>query len=94
MEGFYVGLRERLDCGVLSLYITHHGGRLGLLMLALRALLGRLQQAREFEAARVTRLRIESRHTRLLVATDGEVAAFDLPLEYRVRPGALQVIVP
>lgn len=94
MEGFYVGLRERLDCGVLSLYITHHGSRLGLVLLALRALLGRLQQAKEFEAARVTRLRIESRHTRLLVATDGEVAAIDLPLEYRVRPGALRVIVP
>jgi diacylglycerol kinase family enzyme len=94
MEGFYVGLRERLDCGVLSLYLAHRGGRLGLLLLALRALLGRLQQAKEFEAARVTRVRIESRHTRLLVATDGEVAAFDLPLEYRVRPRALQVIAP
>jgi diacylglycerol kinase family enzyme len=94
MEGFYVGLRERLDCGVLSLYLTHRGGRLGLLLLGLRALFGRLQQAKEFEAARVTRVRIESRHTRLLVATDGEVAAFDLPLEYRVRPRALQVIVP
>jgi diacylglycerol kinase family enzyme len=94
MEGFYVGLRERLDCGVLSLYLTHRGERLGLLLLGLRALFGRLQQAKEFEAARVTRVRIESRHTRLLVATDGEVDAFDLPLEYRVRPRALQVIVP
>jgi diacylglycerol kinase family enzyme len=94
MEGFEIGLRERLDCGVLSLYLTQRRGRLGLLGLALRALFGRLHQAKDFEADCVTRLRIESRHTRLLVATDGEVDAFELPLEFRVRPRALQVIVP
>jgi diacylglycerol kinase family enzyme len=58
----------------------------------LRALFGLLQQARDFEAATVEKLRIDSRHRRLLVATDGEVTALDMPLEYRIRPGALQVI--
>ena len=36
----------------------------------------------------------DSRHTRLLVATDGEVGAFDMPLVFRARPRALQVLVP
>jgi hypothetical protein len=31
---------------------------------------------------------------RLLVATDGEVDAFDLPLVFRIRPRALNVLVP
>jgi diacylglycerol kinase family enzyme len=94
MEGFYIGLRERLDCGVLSVYVTQRHRRVRLMLLALRALFGRLHQARDFEARTTRKLRIESRHTRLLVATDGEVAALDMPLEYRIRPGALQVIAP
>ncbi|TMH74868.1 MAG: sphingosine kinase [Betaproteobacteria bacterium] len=94
MEGFYIGLRERLDCGVLSVYVTQRHRRARLMLLALRALFGRLHQARDFEARTTRELRIESRHKRLLVATDGEVAPLDMPLEYRIRPGALQVIAP
>ena len=94
MEGFMVGLRERLDAGTLSVYLSHRGGRLGLLLLALRALFGRLLAARDFEAAAVSTLRIDSRHTRLLLATDGEVEAVDMPLVFRIRPRALQVLVP
>src|SRR5919198_133481 len=58
------------------------------------ALAGRLTQARDFEGAITARLRIESRHARVLVATDGEVATFDMPLEYRIRPQALRVMGP
>jgi diacylglycerol kinase family enzyme len=94
MEGFDIGARERLDGGVLSLYLTARRSRLGLLLLALRALLGRLYQGRDFEGGTATRLRIDARHKRLLVALDGEVAAMDLPLDYRIRPRALRVIVP
>ena len=94
MEGLDIGERERLDAGVLSLYLAHRTGRLGLLALALRAVLGRLYQGDDFEAATATRLRIDGRHKRLLVATDGEVQAMDLPLEYRIRPRALKVLVP
>ena len=94
MQGFDIGRRQRLDAGVLSVYVTHRGGRFSLLTLAGRALLGRLEQSRDFEAGTAAELRIESRHTRLLVARDGEVAAMDLPLTYRVRPRALRVIAP
>ena len=94
MEGFMIGLRERLDAGTLSVYVSHRGGRLGLVLLAARALLGNLLAAEDFEAASTSHLRIESRHTRLLVAADGEVAALDLPLVFRLRRRALQVMVP
>ena len=49
MEGFNIGVRERLDGGTLSLYVVQRTGRLGLLALALRALFGRLRQARDFD---------------------------------------------
>ena len=94
MQGFDIGRRARLDAGRLSVYVTHRGGRLALLSLALRALLGRLDQTRDFEGTTATELRIDGRHKRLLVATDGEVTALDLPLRYRIRPRALRVMAP
>jgi diacylglycerol kinase family enzyme len=94
MEGLDIGERERLDGGELALYLAHRTGRLGLARLAVRALLGRLYEGDDFEAATTTRLRIDARHKRLLVATDGEVQAMELPLDYRIRPRALRVVVP
>jgi diacylglycerol kinase family enzyme len=94
MEGFNVGQRERLDAGRLSLYVSQGRGRAGLLMLAVRALFGRLHQADDFEALTAQNIVIETRHRRLHVATDGEVTAMETPLEYRIRPRALRVIVP
>lgn len=94
MEGFHIGERERLDAGCLSVYLAQRHGRFALIALALRALVGRLRQAKDFEALLTRSLRIETRHQRMSVATDGEVSVLDLPLQYRARPGALRVIVP
>ncbi|MDQ6629989.1 MAG: sphingosine kinase [Pseudomonadota bacterium] len=92
MEGFAIGERERLDAGRLSLYFAQKPGRFRLLLLALRALAGRLKQARDFDALLATEIVIESRHRRLRVATDGEVTSMTPPLHYRVRPLSLQVV--
>jgi YegS/Rv2252/BmrU family lipid kinase len=90
-----IGARRHLDAGHLSLYVTHRKGRLGLLWLALRALSGRLRQAKDFDALCAKEIWIETRRPRRLpVATDGEVTLMTTPLHYRVRPGALRVIVP
>jgi diacylglycerol kinase family enzyme len=94
LEGFNIGRRARLDGGSLSVYTTRRCGAAGLLGLALRALLGRLRQADDFIESPVERLRIVSRKRELLVATDGEVRRMATPLELRVLPRALQVVVP
>jgi len=94
MEGFNIGERECLNAGQLSLYVVQRTGRLGLLRLALRALFGRLRQAKDFEAFTAKEILIETRHKHLRVATDGEITVMSTPLRYRVRPGALRVIVP
>ena len=65
-----------------------------MLRLALHALVGRLRQARDFDALSATELLIETRRKRLHVAADGEVWPMTAPLRYRIRPGALRVIVP
>lgn len=94
MDLLNVGLRERLDQGVLSIYITHRTGRLRLIVLALRAVFGRLRNDKDFLALRSNEVKIQSAHKRLRVAFDGEVTVMEPPLEYRVRPRALRVIVP
>jgi diacylglycerol kinase family enzyme len=94
MEGFSIGERSGLSDGRLSLYVTQRTGRFGLLRLALRALVGRLQQARDFDMLTAATLVVRPRQPQIRVATDGEIQLMRSPLEYRVRPGALRVIVP
>jgi len=88
------GERPALDQGQLCLYTAHARGPWSMARLALRALLGRLDQARDFEAACVPSLTIDAVRRRLDVAADGEVLTMAPPLHYRVRPGALRVLVP
>ena len=94
MEGFEIGERVALDRGQLSLYLTNRIGRFGLLRLAVMALLRRLDQASDFDMLGTRGFVVKTRHRMLRVATDGEVTAMAPPLQYRVRPGALRVLVP
>ena len=94
MSAFDIGKRARLDEGLLSIYTSPRSTRPALVALALRALFGRLQQAKDFATTSARSLRVESRHRHLLVATDGEIANMATPLEFAVRPRALQVAVP
>ena len=92
--GLVLGGRDSLTGGALSLYVGHRIGRWGLFMLVLRALFGRLRQAKDFDALTAQEILVETRHRRLKVAADGEVEEMQTPLSYRIRPAALRVIVP
>ncbi len=94
IAGFNLGARSCVNGGNLGLYLTHRTGRVGLIRLGLRALLGRVEQAKDFDAFCVQEAHIESSRPRLLVARDGEVEWMDTPLHYRIRRAALQVLVP
>ena len=94
MDLFNIGLRERLDRGVLSIYITHGTSRLKLIRLAMRAVIGRLQNDRDFLQLRSDEVKIQTARKRVRVAFDGEVEVMEAPLRYRVRNRALRVIVP
>ncbi len=92
MQGFAIGERMAIDRGRLSLYVVQRAGRLRLLQLALRALVGRLDQERDFEVTYTTDIVVESRKKRLRVATDGEITMMVPPLHYRIRPASLLVL--
>ena len=92
VEGFAIGEREHLDRGRLSLYLAHRPGRARLLLLVLRAVSGRLKQARDFEALLARDFVVETGHRLLRVANDGEVFTMTTPLHYRIRPASLTVM--
>jgi YegS/Rv2252/BmrU family lipid kinase len=94
MDLFNIGARDRLDKGVLSIYITQRTSRLKLITLALRAVVGDLRNDKDFLELRSSEVKIASRHKRLRVAFDGEIEVMKPPLEYRIRSRALRVIVP
>ena len=94
MDFLNIGTRERLDGGLLSVYLLHKTGRAGLFMLALRSMFGVLQRAKDFEAVATEEITIDAPRANLLVAFDGEVERLETPLHYKIHPRALRVIVP
>ena len=93
LDAFAGATRLRLDTGKLCLYIANRESRLAFLVLAIRALLGRLKPERDFIQASLESVEISVRRRSVRVALDGESLVFRPPLHYRIRPGALRVIV-
>jgi diacylglycerol kinase family enzyme len=95
VDGVHPGVRARLDAGRLFVYLTPRMRTRQLPLLFGRALVGRAMKSRAFEIVPATELVIDVPHTRhARVAFDGEIETMDVPLRYRVRPGALKVILP
>jgi diacylglycerol kinase family enzyme len=95
MSLFSLGTRTSLQGSELSLYLTRNGGRMGLLRLAFRALLGRLEQDRDFHSFMLPNVEIRTgRRRSLRISLDGEVAWMASPIRYCVRPRALRVLAP
>ena len=94
MEGLNIGARASLQEHQLSLYTTNQINRLGLLVLAVRAVFKRLRTNHDFLEVCTNEIWIDTLHRRLRVALDGEVTVLTPPLHYRILPHSLRVIVP
>ena len=94
MRLFSLGTRTSLQGGELSVYLTQNVGRMGLLRLFFRALLGRLEQDRDFHSVVLPEVEIRTRRRSLRVSLDGEVEWMASPIRYSLRPRALRVLVP
>lgn len=86
--------RERLDSGMLGVYLLRDEGRTGLLRIALHSLVYSLEETSSFENDRATEVIVTTHRKRIRVALDGEVYRFDTPLRYASVPGSLRVIMP
>jgi diacylglycerol kinase family enzyme len=94
MEGLDAGARARLDEGVLSLYLARGAGPWRVVVLALRAVMGKLRSAGDFEETTAREIVIAGDRETLTIAFDGEVATMRSPLTYRIRRRALYVMAP
>jgi diacylglycerol kinase family enzyme len=94
MNLYNIGRRLILDNGFLSVYLLRRSGRVGLLLLVLHTVFGRLRQLKDFEGFKTTKLTIATRKKRILVALDGEVTVMETPLRYQIHPKKLRVLVP
>jgi diacylglycerol kinase family enzyme len=95
ITGFHIGIRQRLDEGFLSLYLSRRTTRLGMIGLLFRAVLGRLGKRKEadFDIYRTREFRIDTEKGVLEAALDGELTTFNTPLHFSIQPRSLKVMV-
>ncbi len=86
--------RETLESGQFGIYLARRRDSWGLLRLITRMGLGTWQSDEALETLSSTTLTVHSRRRHLRVANDGEVRRFAPPLTYRMRPGALKMLLP
>jgi diacylglycerol kinase family enzyme len=89
-----IGTRQCLNAGRLCVFVAHATRPAGLVRLAVRALAGRLRASVDFDRLSTDEVKIDCAHRDLSVSKDGEVLRLSPPLLYRIRRGALRVIVP
>jgi diacylglycerol kinase family enzyme len=95
LERGEVGTRATLTGGKLSVYAVARRRRIALIWFALRALAGRAQRDLDFETlGECETLTVRSSNDSIEIALDGEVHRMEAPLEFRIRPAALTVLVP
>jgi diacylglycerol kinase family enzyme len=86
--------KSHLDRGELILYLGRNLGVGALLRISAGMALGDWRAVGALETRSLKHLVVGSGRRRLRVMNDGEVVLMQPPLRYRVRPGALRVIVP
>ena len=94
LELYGIRGHECLEANALAVLVSDPLSRMQLIKLGLQALLRRLDHAKGYEAFCARVVRIESRRRHVDILVDGESKIMSAPLHYRVRPGALRVIVP
>jgi diacylglycerol kinase family enzyme len=89
-----LGERERLDEGLLHLYVIEAVRRWTLVALLAKAAAGSIDQASGWVERAAPRLRVALPRPRVHAAVDGEPVVLASPLEFEIRPRALRVLVP
>jgi diacylglycerol kinase family enzyme len=90
-----LGTREAIDRGELCIYAPLARSARQFFSISVRAILGKEDEQDDFVTLDGIRAaEIDARQAQLMVATDGEAQAMETPLRYRIRAGALKLIVP
>ena len=93
VAGLEIGRRLGLTSGRLWVCTAPRAARRNLIGMAWRTLKGRVSD-HELNAMEVEEIWVDAATPRINVSTDGEVSLMAAPLHYRIRPGALGVVLP
>jgi diacylglycerol kinase family enzyme len=86
---------DRLDTGVLGLYVTPARTWQELLRVTAAAAIGALAASPLVEHHQSATVEISSRHRRSMpVTVDGELLRLDMPMKVAIEPGGLKVLTP
>ncbi len=95
METFSLAGKECLAQDKFAVYVARMGGRLTILHLGWRAVLGCLRPGVDYEVICTSDVQIETlRHRRFRAAVDGELERLQSPLHFKVAPQRLCVLAP
>jgi diacylglycerol kinase family enzyme len=84
--------RPQLDAGVLEVHIAEDAGALGRLKATADLVSGAWRDSPGIRSIVAPRIRIGHARRRVWAATDGELGRENVPLDYAVMPGALNVL--
>lgn len=88
------GVRNRLDLGCLGMAVIDASAATEFAGVAASAMFGRLERSSSFHHWTDSSFRIDSSADELFVGLDGEALTFPPPLEFRILPRALRILVP
>ena len=94
LELFNLEGAELIREGKLVAMIAPDVGRLGLIGFAIRLALGTSRSGRDYRLLAGRDMLVETKRRRAVVARDGERQRMAAPFRFRLRPAALELIVP
>lgn len=86
--------RDKLDTGLLTIYVLRHLNIGDVFKLAMGMLAGRWRDYAGLDISTAKSVTIRSRKRRLQVMIDGEVSSMEVPLQFKIYPRALTVLAP
>lgn len=93
-EFLSVAQRDSLSEGLFSVWYAQKASRPVLFLSALKALLGRVDEAPSLQTIDTAELIVESHRSRMRTALDGEVLMIKPALHFRILPKSLKIIAP
>jgi len=94
MDLFSIGTRTKMDEGNLFVYALTDGSRFGVVRSMTKLLTGRAKRGEDFRTINIDSITLSTHRKKISVARDGEVGFMKTPLEYKIIPRALRVLVP
>lgn len=86
--------RESLDMGKLALYLSKHETGAAMGWSIARRMAGRWDEDPEIEEVIADQITLHSKRRHVRLSNDGEIVEVTTPLHYRIKPRALNVMMP